>query len=67
MSKNFDRNAGSSSNRMKNRRTSSDKAAKNQVSGSFKRMSAKKIDVAESIRSEIIAEESFGNTRCMLA
>lgn len=59
MSKNFERNVGSNSNRMKNRRTSAEKA-KNQVSGSFKRTSAKKIDVAESIRSEVIEEESFG-------
>ena len=59
MSKNFDKNAGSSSHRMKNRRTSGGKD-KNQKSGSIKRLSVKKLNDAESIRSDVIEEESFG-------
>lgn len=45
---------------MKNRRTSGGAKDRNQISGSFKRQSGKKLDDAESIPTEVIEEESFG-------
>ena len=61
MSRNFEKSSGSNSNRMKNRRTSAGaNKDRNQVSGSFKRQSGKKLDDVESIPTEVIEEESFG-------